>query len=131
MTFTFQLVDKRIFLPCDDIFGRDFLAYAGAKICYETGILTLGTGSNKIRKVLSPTNIKNQRNGIRRLVLPGRTEIVVKLPVEVITRNDMGLAEKQEIREGVYLAEGGGAITKAQAGYAIRSIGKTTNEKVG
>lgn len=51
--FPFQLVDKQIDLPCDGILGRDFLAHAGAKICCETGILTLGTGSTKIHKVLS------------------------------------------------------------------------------
>ena len=50
--FTFQLVDKQIDLPCDGILGRDFLTHAGAKICYETGILTLGTGNTKIHKVL-------------------------------------------------------------------------------
>jgi len=50
---------------------------------------------------------------------------VVRLPVEGITRNDEGLTEKQEIREGVYLA---GAITEVQGGYAITSNVNTTNE---
>lgn len=47
------------------------------------------------------------------------------MPVEWITRNDKGLTEKQEIREGVYLT---GAITKVQSGYAIASNVNTTNE---
>ena len=123
--FTFQLVDKRTDLPCDGILGRDCLAHAGAKICYETGILTLGTGNTKIHKVLSPINATGQPKEIRRLVLPGRAEIVVRLPVEGTTRTDEGLTEKQEIQEGVYLA---GAMTKVQAGYAITSIVNTTNE---
>lgn len=125
--FIFQLDDKRINFPCDGIIGRDYLAHAGAKICYETGILTLGTGSTKIRKVLSRINAKSQPKGIRRLVLPGRAEIVVRLPVEGTRRTDEGLTVKQEIREGVYLA---GAITKVRAGYAITSIVNTTNESM-
>jgi hypothetical protein len=102
--FTFQLVDKRVDLPCDGILGRDFLACAGANICYEKGTLTLGWGSEKIHNVLKPIRVKGRTNGIRRLELPSRTEIVVKLPVEGNTRDNEGLTEKQVIQEGVYLA---------------------------
>jgi hypothetical protein len=109
------------------ILGRDFLVQAGAKICYETGILTLKAVNTKIHTVLSPINAKGQLKEIRRLVLPSRAEIVVRLPVEGTTRNKEGLTEKQEIREGVYLA---GAITKVQAGYSITSIANTTEETV-
>lgn len=125
--FTFQLVDKRIDLPCDGILGRDFLAHASAKICYETGTLTLGTGSTKIHKVLLPINAKEKSRQVRRLVLPGRAKSVVRLPVELITRIGKGLEEKQELREGVYLA---GALTKVQAGYAITGIVNATDEVV-
>ena len=59
--------------------------------------------------------------------MSSRAEIVVRLPVEGTTRTNEGLTEKQEIREGVYLA---GAITKVQAGYAITSIANTTDETV-
>jgi hypothetical protein len=98
--FTFQLVDKRIDLPCDGILGRDFLTRAGAKICYETGTLTLGTGSTKIHKVLSPINAKEQSRQIRRLVLPSRVESVVRLPVEGTTSTGEGLTEKTRIDRG-------------------------------
>jgi len=125
--FTFQLLDKRIDLPCDGILGRDYLAHSGARICYETGILTLGIGSTKIHKVLSAINARGQFRDIRRLVSSSRAEIVVRLPVEGTTRTDEGLTEKQEIREGVYLE---GAMTKVQAGYATTSIEKTTDEAV-
>jgi len=57
--FTFQLVDKRVDLPCDGIIGRDFLAHAGERICYETGTVTLGTGKTKIHKVLTPIVAEN------------------------------------------------------------------------
>ena len=56
--FTFQLVDKQIDLPCYVVTGRGFLAHTDAKICYETGILTLGAGSDKMHKVLSPIKAK-------------------------------------------------------------------------
>lgn len=77
--------------------------------------------------MLTPINAKGQAKGIQKLELPGRTEIVVRLPVEGITRNNEGLTEKQVIREGVYLA---GAVTKLQADYAITSIVNTTDETV-
>jgi hypothetical protein len=125
--FTFQLVDKRVDPPFDGIRGRDFLAHAGARIFYETGTVTLGTGKTKIQKVLTPIAAENRPKRIRRLVLPRRAEIVVKLPVEGATKLGEGLTEKEEIQEGVYLA---GAITKVQAGCAISSIVNTTDEKV-
>jgi hypothetical protein len=52
---------------------------------------------------------------------------VIRLSVEGTTRPDESLKENQEVREGVYLA---GALTKLQAGYAITSVAKTTNETV-
>jgi len=79
-----------------------------------------------MHKVLSPVDPKSQPKRIRRLELPGRTEIEVGLPVEGITRNDEGLTEKQKIR-GVYFA---GAVTKLQAGYLMTSTVNTTKEKV-
>jgi len=58
--FTFQLVDKRIDLPFDDI--------RGANIYYQTGILTLGRSRTTIHKVLLPINAKGLTKEIRRLV---------------------------------------------------------------
>jgi len=47
--------------------------------------------------VLSPINAKGQLEEIRRLVLPSRAEIVVRLPVEGTTRIDEGLTGKHYI----------------------------------
>jgi hypothetical protein len=102
--FMFQLVSKQADIPCDAILGRDFLGHAGAQICYASETLTFGAGSNKVRKPLSPTSAGSQTKGIRRLVLPSRTELVVKLSVKGGTQIREGITEKQEIREGVYLA---------------------------
>jgi len=66
--FTFRLVDKRIDLPRDGILGTDFHAPAGAKICYEIGLLTLGKSRTKIRKVLSEINAKREPKESRRLI---------------------------------------------------------------
>lgn len=75
ISFMFQLIDKWVDHPCDGILGRDFLAHAGAKICYKTGTSMLGTGCTKIHKVLMPMNAKGQPKGVWRLVLPGRAEM--------------------------------------------------------
>jgi len=58
--FSFQLVDKRVDLPCDGTIWN-FFAHADSKIYYETGVLTVGTGSTKIHKELSPINAKGQK----------------------------------------------------------------------
>jgi hypothetical protein len=125
--FTFQLVGKQVDIPCDGILGRDFLTRAGANICYEKGTLTLGSGSNKIHKVLISVNAKEQTTGSRKLELPGRTEMVVSLPVEGITEDDEGITEGRELHDGIYLAR---AITKVRAGFAITSIVNTNETRV-
>ena len=38
---TFQLVNKQVDILYDGILGRDFLQRAKARICYETGTVTL------------------------------------------------------------------------------------------
>jgi hypothetical protein len=93
--FTFQLVSKQVDIPCDGIVGRDFLEYVGAQICYASGTLTLRTGGSKISKTLSPINAENKTNGIRILVLPSRTELMVRLPVKEGTHIREGVTEKQ------------------------------------
>jgi hypothetical protein len=124
--FTFQLVNKRVDIPCDEILGRDFLEHAGARICYASGTLTFGTGHSKVSKPLSPISTESQTKRVRRLVLPSRTELV-KLPVGSGTLVPEGVTEKREIQKSVYLA---GAMTKVQAGYAITSIANTNSELV-
>ena len=122
--FTFQLVGKQVDISCDGIVGRDFLTRAGANISYEKGTLTLGSGSYKIHKVLTSVDAKELPKGNRKLELPGRTEMVVSLPVEGISENDEGITEKRVILEGVYLA---GALTKVRAGFALSSIVNTND----
>lgn len=125
--FTFQLVGRQVDIPCDGILGRDFLAYTGDNISYEKGTLSLGLGSNKIHKVLTSVNTKEQAKRNRKLELPGRTEMVVSLPVEGITESDEGLTERRELQEGVYMA---GAVTKVRSGFAITSIVNTNENMV-
>ena len=125
--FVFQLVSKQIDIPCDGILGRDFLEHAGAQICFGTGTLTLDTGSCRISKRMSPIRMESEPKGIRRLVLPGRTELVVRLPVKEGTTISEGITEKREIRERSYLA---GAMTKVQRGYVVTSIINTTSGEV-
>jgi hypothetical protein len=89
--------------------------------------LTLGLGRDKIHKILTPINAGGQTREFRRLELPGRTEVVVRLSVEGTTKDNERLTEKRVIQEGLYLA---GAITKVQSGCAITSIVNTTDEYV-
>ena len=125
--FLFQLVSKQVDIPCDGILGRDFLENTGAQICYASGTLTFGTGSGKVSKTLLPMGAGSQTQGVRRLALPSRTELMVRLPVNGGTHFREGVTEKLEIQEGIYLA---GAVTKVYKGYAITSIVNTTNNEV-
>jgi transposase InsO family protein len=125
--FTFHLVSKQVDIPCDGILGRDFLKKAGAQICYASGTLVFGTGRSRVVKTLTPINGESGAPGIRRLVLPGRTELVVKLPVKEGINIQEGITEKQEIQKGVYLA---GALTEVRAGYAITSVANTNDERI-
>ena len=125
--FTFQLVGKQVDIPCDGILGRDFLTHTVANISYEKGTLSLGLGSNKIHKVLISVNAGEQAKKTQKLELPGRTEMVVRLPVEGTTESDEGFTDKRELQEGVYMA---GAITKVRSGFAITSIVNTNENMV-
>jgi hypothetical protein len=80
--FSFQLVGKQVDILCDGIVGRDFFEHAGAQISYASGTLKLGTSSSKIKKTLSPINAENQTRRVRKLVLPSKTELMVRLPVK-------------------------------------------------
>lgn len=127
MPFMFHLVNKQVDVPCDGITGRDFFERSGAQICYATRTLRLGTGSDKVSKALLPLSTEGLTRAIRRLVLPSRTELVVRLPVKVELCSREGITAKQEIQAALYLA---GAMNRVHAGYAITSIAHTNSEDV-
>ncbi len=114
-------------VPCEGILGGDLLESAVAKICYATRTLTLGTSSDKVNKALLPLSTEGLTRAIRRLVLPSRTELVVRLPVNGEPCNREGITAKREIQAGVYLA---GAMTGVQAGYAITRVTNTNSEDI-
>jgi hypothetical protein len=58
--FMFQLVGRQVDIPCDGILGRDFLAHAGARICYDSGTVTLGKHRDKIHKLMTPAEAEGQ-----------------------------------------------------------------------
>ena len=109
------------------ILGRDFLEHAEARICYTSGTLTFRTGRDTVNKPLSPISARDQAKGVQSLVIPSRTELVIKLPVKNGIHVLEGVTEKQEVQKGVYLA---GAMTKVQECYAITSIANTNSEVV-
>jgi hypothetical protein len=77
---------------------------------------------------MTPAKAESHCRATRRLVLPSRAELVVRLPVEGRSRDGEGITEKRELQAGVYLA---GAVTKVSRGYAIKSMLNTRSEKVG
>ena len=113
--------------PCDGILGSDFLESAGAKICYATRTLTLGTDSEKVSKALLPLSTEGLTRTIHRLVLPSRMELVVRLPVKGEPYNRECVTTKREIQASVYLAR---AMTRVQAGYAITSVANRNSKDV-
>ena len=74
-----------------------------------------------------PLSAEGLTRAIRRMVLPSRTELVVRLPVKGEPCNREGITAKWEIQAGVYIA---GAMTGVQAGYAITSVANTNSEDV-
>ena len=75
--FTYQLVSKQVDIPCDGILGTDSLEDAEGQISYASLNLTLGAGSSKISKTVSPVNAESQTKGIRSWVLCSRTVLMV------------------------------------------------------
>jgi hypothetical protein len=115
----FHLVSERVEVPCDGILGRDFLAMARAKICYESRTVILRDESHKMvgDRVSSKAKYSPNRNRCR-ITLPPRAESVVRIPVAPGSPN-VGVISKSEIQEGVFMAA---ALTKVVDGCAVTSI---------
>jgi hypothetical protein len=62
-----------------------------------------------------------------RLNLTARTEMIVRLPVNVESRVKEGLVEKSEVITGVYLAE---SLVKVNNGHIITSVLNTKEQEV-
>jgi hypothetical protein len=119
ITHEFQLVGKQVDIHCDGILGRDFFQNTKAIICYGTQSVRLNGEAVRMvsanhMDIVFPSNTRDPR----RIKLPGRSESVVRLPVKA-TSPLIGIMDKQEIQDGIFLA---GSLTKVVDGHVIISI---------
>jgi hypothetical protein len=80
-----------------------------AHIYYRERLLTFQYEGTTVRKRLGPPpgpkNETPQDRSVDRLTPPARTEMIVRLPVNVDSPVREGLVERSELLAGVYLAE--------------------------
>jgi hypothetical protein len=110
-------------LVYDGILGRDFLRYTNAMICYEEGLVIFKQGDKKWNKHLFCNSLASEEGEeikdrlvrvtnqtvqgtvrYRKLILPKRSQVIVKLPVKNGIDGQEGLVEKSMLSEGIYLA---------------------------
>jgi hypothetical protein len=129
--YSFQLVSHQVDLKGDGILGRDFLKVMQAHICYKERLLTFQYKGTIVRKKLGPLmgaeDETPQDRRADRLTLPARTEMIVRLPVNVESHVKEGLVEKSEVLTGVYLAE---SLVKVNNGHIITSVLNTREQEV-
>lgn len=126
ITHEFQLANKQIDIPCDGILGRDFFRNAKAQICYDTQCVKLNGEMIKMVNANQTEIAKTEKTReTRNIILPRRSECVVKLPVKEGSPS-VGILDKCEIQEGIFMA---GSLTKVIDGYVITSILNTNEEE--
>jgi len=107
----------------DGILGRDFLKAMQAHICYKERFLTFQYKGTTVRKKLGPppgseSEISRDRS-LDKIILPARTEVIVRLPVTEDSPVNEGLVRRKELLAGVYLAE---SLVRVDNGYVITSV---------
>jgi hypothetical protein len=144
--FKVHLVNKQVDLVYDGILGSDFLRHTQATICYEEGVVTFKQGNKKWNKRLSRNNLASEEGeefkdrlirGVnqtvqgtvrcRKLILPKRSEVIVRLPVQNGRDGQEGLIEKSMLSEGIYLAN---SVSKVTGDQVITSILNIKDEDV-
>jgi hypothetical protein len=64
---------------------------------------------------------------MKTIILQGRLETIVKLPVEAEDNQGEGILEKRKLEEGIYVAN---SLTTVTDGYVITSILNTTEQEI-
>jgi hypothetical protein len=75
-------VNKQVELVYDGIVGRDFLQHTRAKVCYESNTVTFKAECAEWTKKILGNEIVQGTIEMRKLILPGRSEVIVKLLAE-------------------------------------------------
>jgi len=94
-----------------------------AHICYKERFLTFQYKGTTVRKKLGPppgseSEISRDRS-LDKIILPARTEVIVRLPVTEDSPVNEGLVRRKELLAGVYLAE---SLVRVDNGYVITSV---------
>jgi hypothetical protein len=124
--FDFQLVNKQVELVYDGTVGRDFLQHTRARVCYDSNTVTFKSGCAEWAKKIMGNDIVHGTMEMRKLTLPGRSEVTVKLPVENSTDGQEGIINKSEIADGIYLAS---SLTRI-SGNHVTSVLNTKEAEV-
>jgi hypothetical protein len=125
--FPFHLVSKQVELVYDGIMGRDFLQHTKARVGFGNNTVTFRKNNEEwTERIFSGTLVKETK-GSRKLTLPKRTETIVVLPVEEGTQDQVGIIEKSEITEGVYIAS---SLTRVINDHVITSVLNTRDTEV-
>jgi len=104
-----QLVSKQVDLKGDGILGRDFLKAMRACICYREQVLIFQYKGILVCKKLTflpgaePGTLRDE--GVNKLTLPARTEMIVQVPVDAGLWVQEGVVGRAELLLGVYIAE--------------------------
>jgi hypothetical protein len=125
--FKFQLVNKQVDLAYDGIIGRDFLRNAKARICFKSNMVVFDTPDGEWIKAIGEKSMGKGNPRVCIVQVPGRSETIVKIPVENGIEGAEGIVEKMELTKGVYLASSLITVTKGQA---ITSVLNTTEKEV-
>jgi hypothetical protein len=129
--FRFQLVNKQVDLLGDGILGRDFLAQMQARICYTSHTLTFTYAGTSIIKYLSPHPSGHEPRfpefQIDSIQVKPRSEVIVRVPVNLGSALTEGLIQRQQLVPGVCLAE---SLVTVRDGYALTGVLNTTEEEV-
>jgi hypothetical protein len=90
-------------LVYDGIVGRDFLQHTRAKECHDSKTVTFKKSVEWTKKILGNGIVQGTME-MKKVTIPGRSEVIMKLPVENGTDGQEGIIDKSEIADGVYLA---------------------------
>jgi hypothetical protein len=100
-------------------------------ICYKKRLLTLQYKGSTVRKKLGPPpgyeSETSQHKSMDMLTIPARTEMIVRLPVNIEPHVREGLVAKSELLTGVYLAD---SLVKVNNGYVITSVLNTREQEI-
>ena len=100
-------------------------------ICYKERLLTFQYKGSTVRKKLGPPpgfeSEASQERGVNTITILARTEMIVRLLVNVESHVRVGLVEKSELLTGENLAD---SLVKVNNGHVITSVLNTREQEI-